>query len=151
REMECHSSPGTRKNAQGRACRARACCARRVSLRFDRSDLFRASDFLRLIASRALLLSVGVVRFRIWAALAVGAIVAGFLCAQVSEEQKGSRDETTQSETQATPSPRPKKSPSPGANRATSKSTKKHRASPTPDETVTAIPKKLASEGEKTS
>ncbi|PYL04495.1 MAG: hypothetical protein DME31_03450 [Verrucomicrobia bacterium] len=114
--------------------------------------MFRASDFLRLIASRALLLSVAVVRFRIWAALAVGAIAAGLLCAQVSDEQRSSPDETTRSETRATPTPRPKKSPSPGAKRATSKSTKKHRASPTPDETATAIPKaKLASEGEKTS
>jgi len=105
-----------------------------------------------LIASRALLLFVAVVRFRIWAALAVGAIAAGLLWAQVSDEQRSSPDETTRSETRATPTPRPKKSPSPGAKRATSKSTKKHRASPTPDETATAIPKaKLASEGEKTS
>ena len=42
-----------------------------------------------LIASRGLLLSVAVVRFRIWAALAVGAIVAGLLCAQVSNESLG--------------------------------------------------------------
>jgi hypothetical protein len=94
-----------------------------------------------------------VVRFRIWlaTALAVGAIVAGFFRAQVSGEQKSSRDEAAQSETHATPSPKPKKSPSPAAKRETSKSPKKHRASPTPDETATAVPKaKLASEEEKT-
>jgi len=112
----------------------------------------RASDFLRLIASRALLLSVAVVRFRIWAALAVGAIVAGLLCAQVSDEQETRRGQSDSGETHAaSPSPKPKKSPSPAAKRAARKSTKKHRASATPSETATAIPKaKLANEEEKT-
>jgi hypothetical protein len=92
-----------------------------------------------------------VVRFRIWAALAVGAIVAGLLCAQVSEEQESSRDEAARSETHAASSPKPKKSPSPAAKKATSKSTKKHRASATPDEAATAIPKaKLANDEENT-
>ncbi len=104
-----------------------------------------------LIASRALLLSIAVVRFRIWAALAVGAIVAGLLCAQVSDEQESRRGQSDQGETLAASSPKPKKSPSPAAKRATSKSTKKHRASATPHETAAAIPKaKLASEEEKT-
>jgi hypothetical protein len=103
-----------------------------------------------LIASRALLLSVAVARFRIWAALAVGAIVAGFLCAQVSEEQESSRDEAARSETHAASSPKPKKSPSPAAKRATGKSTKKHRASATPEKAPKAIPRaKLASEESK--
>ncbi len=104
-----------------------------------------------MIASRALLLSVAVVRFRIWAALAVGAIVAGLLCAQVSDEQESRHGQSDQGETHAASSPKPKKSPSPAAKRATSKSTKKHRASATPEETATAIPKaKLASEEENT-
>jgi len=108
-------------------------------------------DFLRLIASRALLLSVAVVRFRIWAALAVSAIVAGLLCAQVSEEQKTSRDEAARSETHATPSPKPKKTPRPSAKQASSKSAKKHRLSPTPDKTPKAIPraKRVDQESEK--
>jgi hypothetical protein len=104
-----------------------------------------------LIASRALLLSVAVVRFRIWAALAVGAIVAGLLCAQVSDEQESRPDRSDSGETHAASSPRPRKSPSPAVKKATSKSAKKHRASATPHETATAIPKaKLASEEEKT-
>jgi len=104
-----------------------------------------------LIASRALLLSVAVVRFRIWAALAVGAIVAGLLCAQVSDEQESRRGQSDSGETHAASSPKPKKSPSPAAKRAARKSTKKHRASATPHETATAIPKaELASEEEKT-
>jgi len=108
-------------------------------------------DFLRLIASRALLLSVAVVRFRIWAALAVGAIVAGLLCAQVSEDQENRRVQSESGETHAASSPKPKKSPNPVGKRATGKSTKKHRASATPEETPKAIPRaKLASEEEKT-
>ncbi|HJW38362.1 MAG TPA: N-acetylmuramoyl-L-alanine amidase, partial [Candidatus Udaeobacter sp.] len=91
------------------------------------------------------------VRFRIWAALAVGAIVAGLLCAQVSDEQESRRGQPDQGETHAASSPKPRKSPSPAAKRATNKSTKKHRASATPEETATAIPKaKLESEEEKT-
>jgi hypothetical protein len=104
-----------------------------------------------LIASRALLLSVAVVRFRIWAALAVGAIVAGLLCAQVSDEQESRRGQSDQGEMHAASSPKPKKSPSPEAKRTTSKSTKKHRAAATPDETPKAIPraKPVSQESEK--
>ena len=106
-----------------------------------------------MIASRALLLSVAVVRFRIWAALAVGAIVAGVLCAQVSEEQESRRGQSDQSETHVASSPKPKKSPSPAAKKATSKSTKKHRppgrnashsdasGSATPEKAPKAIPR----------
>jgi N-acetylmuramoyl-L-alanine amidase len=96
-----------------------------------------------LIASGALLLSVAVVRFRIWlaTALALGAIAASFLPAQVSEEQKSRRGESEQSDTGAESSPKPKKSPSPAAKRAKSKSTKKHRTSATPEKTPSAIPR----------
>jgi len=117
--------------------------------RFNHSDLFRASDFLRLIASRALLLSVAVVRFRIWlaTALAVGAIVTSLLRAQVSEEQESRRAQSEPGETHVASSPKPKKSPSPAAKKAASKSTKKHRASATPEKAPKAIPRaKLASE-----
>ena len=94
-----------------------------------------------LIASRALLLYIAVVRFRIWAALVVGAIVAGLLCAQVSEEQESRRDQSDQRETHAAPSPKSKKSPSPAAKEAKGKSTKKHRPSATPEKTPKAIPR----------
>jgi hypothetical protein len=87
-----------------------------------------------LIASRALLLSVAVVRFRIRlaSALAFGAIVAGLLGAQVNEEQQ--RNQTEAIETRPASSPKPKKSPSPvsKAKRATRKSAKTHRAAATP-------------------
>jgi hypothetical protein len=102
-----------------------------------------------LIASRALLRSVAVVRFRIClaTALSVGAIITGLLRAQVSDEQKSRRDEPDPSETSAASSPKPKKSPSPAAKRATSKSPKKHRTSPRPDEASTVIPSgRLANE-----
>ena len=90
-------------------------------------------------------------RFRIWAAFAVGAIVAGLLCAQVSDEQESRPGQSDSGATHTASSPKPRKSPSPAAKRATSKSTKKHRASATPHETATAIPKaKLASDDEKT-
>ncbi len=104
-----------------------------------------------MIASRALLLSVAVVRFRIWTALAVGAMVAGFLCAQVSEEQESRGVQSDSGETHAAPSPKPKKSPTPAAKKATSKSTKKHRASATPEKTPKAIPraKPVGEESEK--
>jgi hypothetical protein len=82
-----------------------------------------------------------VVRFRIWAALAVGAIVAGLLCAQASEEQESRRVQSKSGETHATPSPKPKKSPSPAAKKATSKSTKKHRTSAVPEKPPKAIPR----------
>jgi len=66
-----------------------------------------------LIASRALLRSVAVVRFRIWlaTALAFGALVAGFLRAQVNEEKQ--RDQSGETETRAASTPKPKKSPTP--------------------------------------
>src|SRR5207253_6379953 len=68
-----------------------------------------------LIESCALLLSVAVERFRISlaAALASGAILAGVLCAQVSEHKR--HEPSSETETSATPSPKPKKSPTPAA------------------------------------
>ena len=105
-----------------------------------------------LIASRALLRSVAVVRFRIWVAtaLAVGAIITGVLRAQVGEEQKSRRDESESSEASASSS-RPRKSPTPKAKGARSKSAKRQQASATPDEASTAIPRaKLASEKART-
>jgi hypothetical protein len=70
-----------------------------------------------LIASRALLRSVAVVRFRIWlaTALAFGALIAGLLRAQVNAEKP--RDQSDQSETRATSTPKPTKSPTPKAKR----------------------------------
>jgi hypothetical protein len=102
-----------------------------------------------LIASRALLRSIAVVRFRIWltTALVSGAIVGNLLRAQVSDEEKNRRDESEQIETRASPSPMPKKSPSPVAKASTDKSKKKHRASATREKAPTAIPHaKLANE-----
>ena len=101
-----------------------------------------------MIAPRALLRFVAVVRFRIWfaTALAVGAIITGLLSAQDSEEQKSRRDESQSIETSAA-TPKPKKSPTPKAKTTTNKSTKKHRGSATPDKAPTAIPRaKLANE-----
>jgi hypothetical protein len=101
-----------------------------------------------LIASRALLRSVAVVRFRIWLATALflGAIITGLPSAEVSEEQKSRRDESESTETSAS-SPKPKKSPTPKAKTPTNKSARKHRASATSDEAPTAIPRaKLANE-----
>jgi hypothetical protein len=98
---------------------------------------------IRLIASRPLLRSPAVVRFRIWlaTALVLGAIVSGLLRAQVSEEPKN-RDESERSETRAAPSPKPKKSPSPASMAAGRKRAKKRRVSPTPDkEAQTVIPR----------
>src|SRR5437899_2826785 len=67
-----------------------------------------------LIASRALLRSVAVVRFRLWLATAValGAIVGSLLRAQVSDDEKSQRDESgkAQHETQAASSVASKKS-----------------------------------------
>lgn len=76
-----------------------------------------------MIASRALLLSVAVVRFRIWlaTALAFGALIAGVLRAQVSEEKR--REQSGKTETRSASIPKPKKSPAPKA---------KHRHTPTP-------------------
>ena len=102
-----------------------------------------------MIASRALLRSVAVVRFRIWlaTALASGAIVGSLVCAQVGEEEKSRRDEPEQIASHASPSPKPKKSPGPVAKASRDKSGKKHRASPTPEKAPTAIPHaKLANE-----
>jgi N-acetylmuramoyl-L-alanine amidase len=70
-----------------------------------------------LIASRALLRSVAVVRFRIWlaTALAFGALVAGLLRAQVNEEKR--RDQSEEPATRAASTPKPKKSPTPKTKR----------------------------------
>ena len=108
-----------------------------------------------MIASRALLRSVAVVRFRIWlaTALALGAIITGLLCGQVSEEQQSRRNETERSESPTPSSPKPRKSPSPAAKRANTKAAKKAKKpaeaeettpSPTPRETpeASASPKK---------
>jgi N-acetylmuramoyl-L-alanine amidase len=102
-----------------------------------------------LIASRALLRSVAVVRFRIWltTALVSGAIVGSLVRAQVGEEEKSRRDESERIETHPTPSPKPKKSPSPIAKASRDKSGKKHLASASPEKAPTAIPHaKLADE-----
>ena len=92
-----------------------------------------------MIESRALLLSVAVERFRISlaTALASGAILAGVLCAQLSEHKQ--REPPSETETSATPSPKPKKSPTPAAkakagNHKPSASPKtKRRHTPTPE------------------
>jgi N-acetylmuramoyl-L-alanine amidase len=78
-----------------------------------------------LIASRALLRSVAVVRFRIWlaTALAFGALVTGLLRAQVNEEKPGDQSEET--ETRAPSTPKPKKSPTP-------KTKRRHTPTPKP-------------------
>ena len=70
-----------------------------------------------MIASRALLRSVAVVRFRIWlaTALAFGALVAGLLCAQVNEEKR--HDQSDEAEAHSASTPKPKKSPTPKAKR----------------------------------
>jgi hypothetical protein len=81
-----------------------------------------------LIAPLGLLLSVAVLRFRIWLviALAFGAIIAGLLRAQVNEQRQ--RDQSAETETRAALSPNPKKSPTPvGKAKATT-----HRSSPSP-------------------
>jgi outer membrane biosynthesis protein TonB len=91
-----------------------------------------------LIASRALLLSVAVARFRIWlvAALAFGAIVAGILRAEVDKERTRAKSEDTESHTAS--SSKPRKSPTPRAktkavNRKSKPSSKtKRRHTPTP-------------------
>ena len=87
---------------------------------------------------RALLRSVAVVRFRIWlaTALAVGAIITGLLCAQVTEEQQDRGDKSDTSESRAAASPKPKKTPSPAAKRATAKSAKKAKKSDETEETT---------------
>jgi hypothetical protein len=95
-----------------------------------------------LIARRGLLLSVVVLRFRIWLvlALAFGAIIAGLLRAQVNEQTQ--RDQSEETETRAASSPKPKKSPTPvgkakGTTRRLSPSPKtKRRHTPTPKPTI---------------
>jgi N-acetylmuramoyl-L-alanine amidase len=100
-----------------------------------------------LIASRALLRSVAVVRFRLWLATAValGAIAGTLLRGQVSSEEEKSGDESikSQHETRASSSPIPKKSPKPVAKTkaAGSKSKKKRRPSPTPKKSPSPSPK----------
>ncbi len=91
-----------------------------------------------MIAPRALLRSVAVVRFRIWLAttLAVGAIITGLLRAQVTEEQQNRGDKSDTSESRAASSPKPKKTPSPPAKRATGKSAKKGKKSDETEETT---------------
>ncbi len=91
-----------------------------------------------MIAPRALLRSVAVVRFRIWlaTALAVGAIITGLLRAQVTEEQQNRGDKSDTSESRAASSPKPKKTPSPAAKRATGKSAKKGKKSDETEETT---------------
>jgi len=91
-----------------------------------------------LIAPRALLRSVAVVRFRIWlaTALAVGAIITGLLRAQVAEEQQNRADQSDTSESRPASSPKPKKTPSPAAKRATGKSAKKGKKSDETEETT---------------
>jgi hypothetical protein len=108
---------------------------------------------LGLIASRALLRSVAVSRFRLWLATAVAlAAIAGSLVrGQVSNDEEKSGDESgkSQHETSASSSPTPKKSPEPvaKAKAATSKSKKKRSASPTPGKSPSPIPKaRLATE-----
>ena len=95
-----------------------------------------------MIAPRGLLLSVAVLRFRIWlvTALAFGGIVAALLRAQVNEQRQRAQAEET--ETSATSSPNPKKSPTPlGKTKATppkpspSPKTKRHHT-PTPKPTT---------------
>ncbi|PYJ31307.1 MAG: hypothetical protein DME88_15665 [Verrucomicrobia bacterium] len=97
-----------------------------------------------MIAPRALLRSVAVVRFRIWlaTALAVGAIITGLLRAQVTEEQQNRGDQSDKSESRAASSPKPKKTPSPAAKRATGKSAKKGKKSDETEETTpSAMPR----------
>ena len=78
-----------------------------------------------MIAPRALLRSVAVVRFRIWlaTALGVGAIITGLLRAQVDEEKR--RDQSEEAETRAASTPKPKKSPTP-------KTKRRHTPTPKP-------------------
>ena len=95
-----------------------------------------------MIASRALLRSVAVVRFRIWltTALVSGVILGSLLSAQVDDEEKSRHDESERIETHATPSPKPKKSPSAVTKASKEKSGKKRPASSTPEKAPTAIP-----------
>jgi hypothetical protein len=103
-----------------------------------------------LIVSHALLRS-DAVRFRLWlaTALALGAIAGSLLRAQLSEDEKSQRDESSeQHETPAISSQRPKKSPSPTAKRKATakKSRRKHGTSPTPEESHPIRKAKLVTE-----
>jgi len=91
-----------------------------------------------LIAPRALLRSVAVVRFRIWlaTALASGAIVGSLLHAQVADEEKSRNDDSR--EITASEATKPKKSPSPVASK--DKSKKKHPAATSAEKPPAAIP-----------
>ena len=99
-----------------------------------------------MIARCALLRSVAV-RFRLWlaTALALCAIVGSVLHAQLSQDEKNQRDESTNNQDQgrAASSPVPKKSPGRVAKRkaVANKSKKKPRHSPTPEESPSPIPK----------
>jgi hypothetical protein len=91
-----------------------------------------------LIEPRALLRS-DAVRFRLWlaTALALGAIAGTLLRAQVGEDGRSQRDESSeQQEARGVSSPKPAKSPSPVAKAkpAAKKSKKKRAASPRPEE-----------------
>ena len=102
-----------------------------------------------MIASRALLRSVAVVRFRVWltTAFVSGIILGSLLYAQVDDEEKSRRDESEKIEPHSSPSPKPKKSPSPVAKGSRDKSGKKRPASAASEKAPTAIPHaKLASE-----
>lgn len=91
-----------------------------------------------MIASRALLRSVAVVRFRIWVAtaLAFGALVAGLLRAQVNEEKK--RDQSEETEARSASTPRAKKSP-------TTKTKRRHTPTPKPKAKKSGAKKRLKS------
>ena len=95
-----------------------------------------------MIAPRALLRSVAVVRFCIWltTGLVSGVIIGSLLCAQVGDQEESRRDESERTGKHSSPSPKPKKSPSPAAKASKNKSGKKHPASATPEKAPTAIP-----------
>jgi hypothetical protein len=102
-----------------------------------------------LIASRALLRSVAVVRFRLLATgLALTAIVGSLLYAQVSDEEKTQREESPKKHhgTHAVSSPTPEESPSPTAKakETTGKSRKRGGSSATPEESPKPIRKAKA-------
>ncbi len=94
-----------------------------------------------MIASRALLRSVAVVRFRVWltTAFVSGGIIGGLLSTQTNAEEK-SRNQSDQSEARSSSSPKPKKSPSPVAKASKNKSGKGDKATATPEKAPGAIP-----------
>jgi hypothetical protein len=109
-----------------------------------------------LIARRGLLLSVVVLRFRIWLvlALAFGAIIAGLLRAQVNEQRQ--RDQSEETETRAASSPKPKKSPTPvrkakaTTHRPSPSPKTKRRHTPTPKPTIAKEKSSATEASEKT-